>query len=792
MVYDETQTLNPPTDAHPSPRLRQLWQVPAFLMGIGALVIVVIVRPLSSDRDGRRFERQLQQLRSALSESVIEWKQSLAQEEEIVARAECFPDRAGTAHFLLGSTYLNLGETAGAIEAPNYRTAARRHLERAAGLGVSDDDGRLLSYRLARCWHLAGENPHGVIAALTPIANEGFAEAARAYTMLARAYLSLPVGDVEQALRYNSKLLALPTVNEELLAPARLLQGELLARLDRLTEARQVLARVGKDAPVLVRVQARTLRAQLCQRQGDWTEALEHWKKALADPSAPPDNSSQIRFELGRCHRELNQIVEAEAAWIKLLPAGGDVAQAAALELGALLLERDPAGAVRYFERALREIADPGQYRNPLLDLGAARDRLKNACVRLGDQRDFSRALQLVKPYEKLTSVVEGLQLQGQMEETWAKALRAKNDAGAAAHFLEAGAAYTAVAAALPVNAERAGWRRRAAAMYQDGHEDVKCVELLKLYIAEESVPEACGAGQFELAEAHRRLGRQPEAEAAYRACIEWPGTAAFRARFRLAEFHVARGELEDAKSNLTQALDLMRQSPAAEEDPLYSQVLFTLADVHFSKKDYLQARTCYSDGLQRAGPLASVSLQRFRFAEACRLQAEDAKAAPKIEPTLDAASRAAIQQHRADQYQRLMDEAIKAYEELCTDLVGRRMEARLPDQDEAILLQADFQLAKCLFVLGKPQAARERYEALAVRYQSRADALGALHGQYLCWRKESSPEASKRAGQVLQKIAELLNALPDDAIPDNAAQWRQSWNGWLKEQLKGIEHAGP
>lgn len=765
--------------------LGQLWQVPAFLVGVAALAGLLLSRPLWRDPEERRLERQLHELRQGLARPEIDSQRALALEEEVGGRAEVFPAKAGTAHFLLGSLYLRLGEGGTGPEAPARLAAARRHLERADGLGVSEEDNPSLRYRLARSWHLTQDNPQGIIDVLTAILDERFTEAAQGYDMLARAYLRLSPPNPEQALEANKKLLALPTADEELLIPARLLQGELLSNLKRPAEARSVLIRIGAAAAAPVRARARELRAQLSQQLEDWGEAVQLWEAALADDACPPADPARVRFDLGRCYRALGNLAKAEDAWKAVLSSSGDQAQAAAFELAELAWCRDVDAAVDYFERAVREVNGPSTYRNSILDLAAARERLRNGAGRLCAQGDFPRALKMTRLYQRVADTPEVLKLRGQTEEAWGTALREARDPGAAVHFSEAGDAYARVATATPE--ERPAWRRRAADMYREAGADAKAIEQLRLFVAEEPAPEACGGGHLGIAQAFERLNNRMEAEKAYLKCIQFPGAAAWRARFRLAELKIADGNLGDAETDLGHCLDLMN-----ETDSLYPRVLFTLADVHFKNQHFQKARDRYTEALARSTPTPALSPYRLRLAEACWQEALGVKSLRKIEPTLNIVSRIAMEEHRKDQCQRSMREAINHYEQLCADLVQRRTQAPLAAEEEAILRRADLALAACLYELGDLPTALRQYELLASRYQSQVEQLFALRGLYLCHMRPGEFYSNETARAKLQEMADLLGRFDDRAFPPVPGAWsRRDWSNWIQQQMNELAKNG-
>ena len=91
--------------------------------------------------------------------------------------------------------------------------------------------------------------------------------------MLTQAYLRLPEPDLANALLANQKQLDQPTPDENRLAAARLLRGELLLRVQDRQEARKALSRIAANAPLAILSRARRLQARSYQDGDAWAEA---------------------------------------------------------------------------------------------------------------------------------------------------------------------------------------------------------------------------------------------------------------------------------------------------------------------------------------------------------------------------------------------------------------------------------------------------------------------------------------------------------------------------------------
>ena len=95
----------------PRPRLRGLWQVPAFVAGLLALVFVWVFRPIGTDRSARQLERDVVEARRALDKLPPDTDRAEHLMEEVLQGPSTVPDRMGEVHFLLGTAYLFQGDS---------------------------------------------------------------------------------------------------------------------------------------------------------------------------------------------------------------------------------------------------------------------------------------------------------------------------------------------------------------------------------------------------------------------------------------------------------------------------------------------------------------------------------------------------------------------------------------------------------------------------------------------------------------------------------------------------------
>lgn len=763
----------------------QLWQIPVFLLGLAALVSVVICRPLASSAHTHQFEQYVSQLRLALTLGVSDCKIALAHENELLALMERLPNRIGEVYFLLGSAYLRLGEAAQPAETVGELAVARQYLERAHAAGVSTTDESWLAFRLARCWTSAGADAGAIIELLGPAANDQFEEAAAVYALMVQAYLRLKPPDSDKAIATQRKMLALPTANESFLSPARLLQAELLAQKQEFSESRSLLLRISPSAPLSVRLRAREFLAELAQRQGEFVEAAAVWAPLLADDKYPPERLPRGRFELGRCYRALGQLEQAEASWKLALDSAGEVADAARWELADLALARNDAGAVEFFQRALEGVENAANYRNGLIDLAAACKRLREGCVRLRELGAFEPALVVAGLYARVAGAGESQRLIGEVEAAWAHALRAKrDDDGSRIHAAAAGAAYEAAASALGGERGLECWRL-AAQQFGASKDYLKAVALYRRYLEVESSPEACGEGQLELGDAYVQVPDPPRAREAYLKCIEYPGHAAYGARFRLARMEAAAGNVAQAILGLQRCLDLMRADKFDPDDPLVSEIICALVDANFALENYQEVTARYEEPLNRSKFVPGLFRARLQVAESYRLLAESARSNARVGSVVDAGLKQLMQKTIGEQYQKLLQASVSQYQSLSHDLLDRGRVEPLSVNDQEILRRSDFALAGALVQLGNFQNASTVYERLAARYHSQGDELIALRGQYQCTVNSGAADAQATAKAMLHQIRTLIGRLNDSAFTDKPGGMnREQWLEWVEKEL--------
>jgi tetratricopeptide (TPR) repeat protein len=779
MATDTDRAGSPPGGGSNGPPLRRLWQVPTFVIGLLAVAGVHLARPLWHESETRRIERDLAGVEQRLDDPNAAPDAIVTRAEGLLGRTEPFPDYAGQAHFLLGSAYLRQAAQAPAGPAADASLKARSHLEQADTKGVPEPQRARLRYRLAKTWFQTGANPLSIIHYLAPSIEQGAEDRVEGYGLLAQAYLRLPASEatLRAALDANQKQIAQPTADDAVLAPARLLRGELLLRLHEPGEARKVLSFIGPNAPPDVRARARSVRAGCLQEEQQWQEAVPAWKEILADPAEAAREQGRIWYNLGVCHRGLGQNGEAADAWKNALNHGGEEAQAAAVRLAELALPGGSAAdVVDMLGRALGEVGKPEDYRNPLVSLAEVRALLEKGCRDFRSARDYARARRLALLAEKVMLPGPARALLGDVSAAWAAALREQGDDKAGAYFREAGSAYEAVAHA---GDPPAPWLWRSAECYLQAPDFAAAIAALERLVGLPEPATRLGEAWYRLAETQSELRGDEAANAAYRKCIEYPGPFAFRARYRLAMADLDVGRLEQAEEAFRQNLQLLDETPEPDREAR-EQTVVALADLLYRRGKYSPALLTLQQALKHYPNNPAALTMRYHVGECWMRLAFEA-----FENLRDARNDEARARYQTE-YARGLREALAQFEGLKEELVTRKNAGPPAEAEDRILRTLGFLIAGCRFDLGRYLDARTCYQELAQQHRGRVESLIALQGVWQC---SCQMDSADRIQLTLDQIDNALRALPDAAFEGRPeTKSRQWWQGWLEDRRLEFE----
>ncbi len=554
------------------PPLGQLWQVPTFVLGAIAFAAICAIHPPWQPSVPSE-DSSLSELRELLKQGDIDRDRALFLGARAVHAAST-PQAAGEAHLLLGTAYVRLAERAAPGKGHEEWREARGQLEQARALGVADPEQAHLDYRLAKAWAHTGESPQKVIAALASSIEEGAdddLDALAGYGLLADAYLKLPKPDLELALAATEKQIDRPILAAELLAPARLRRGELLLRLGKAEEARDVLKNIGAKAPPALLARARRLRVQSLEADGLWGEAVSVWREIKDE--GPATDRDAVLYHLGLCLRNSSEPAGDEVlrVWEECLAdkGAGEEGQAAALGVGELRLrlgQVEPALAA--FERTVHEVKQPGDWNNTLVPLPRARETFEAGCKTARTARAFEASMRLASLYERLAPPGRAAELRGETAEGGARAALedARKAEGATAKTLigqaeallrQAGEAFDQAAAAQSDPVEQAERAWRAGNAYLEGRDPAHAVPAFGRFLTIAQQPDMLAAERFntrlneawyKLGLAWRDAGDEAQAINAFKSTVSLKGgnRYLYRARYELA----MTGHEYDRKTN--------------------------------------------------------------------------------------------------------------------------------------------------------------------------------------------------------------------------------------------------
>jgi tetratricopeptide (TPR) repeat protein len=741
-----------------------------------------LLRPLRDDTGFRQLDRDLESLRNALDEKQPNLEALAQRAEDILARSEMFSRRTGEAHFLVGTIHLRLAGSAPAAQAADTWQKARFHFQEAEQLGVPEEDQPRLCQRLGITLHHTGAEAPRVLDYLRrfPEASDDLAEY---YTALTQTYLRLPVPDVRAALAANQKLLALPTANDAILAPARLLRGELLLQLKDSAEARKVLERIGPTAPPAIRSRARLLAAQSYLEEGTWDKAAELWQQTLAELSDSPADRGRISYALGLCYRQTDRPADADQAWEAALKDGGEVAQAAAVRLAELRLDGAKRGtSLELYEQALRDVKQPADWRNRFLDLAEARPLLEAGCRAFRETGDPAAAVRLASLFARVAAPPSGHIALAEALDAWATSLSQRDDRDQGrAHFREAANLFEGVAEARLGQQDHAEWLWRAGRCWSQGEEPARAVPVLERFVKLLAPPERLGEAWYRLGEAHYRLGNAAAAETAWKQCILYPSSFAFRSPIRLAAVQSARGNFDEAIDILEQNLRRMDHATGSEA---HEQSLFALGGLYFQRGKFDLAAAHYQRALERYPANSGALTAAYHLAECYRQRAN-------LEyQNMTNSSLPEAHQHYQRQYRLHLEQAAANYRKVAANLAGRETSGRLSPSEATMLLRSRFAVADCESSLGHLDKAAPLYDALARQCAGRVEGLIALKQLERCYSMDGRID---QARGTLVLFSKTLAELPDAAFQGRPEQEsRLEFKKWLDRATDLLNQFAP
>lgn len=764
---------------------RGLWQAPVFVLGVGALAAVWLARPLLAHGDSASAARhQLNRAMQLIEHPEGDPADAVKAAQRVVDVKERHPELAAEADLTLGGALIRQAEQAEEPKAAELWAEARRRLEAADKEKVPEADRGRLQYRLGVVGFHTHDDPRQVVDRLQANIDQAD-DPVQGYAVLAQAWLNLPKPNLQEAQAANYKLRNLPQAPEDVLAPARLLGGELELKLGRPDEARRVLMNLGPKATPDMQARALRLCARSWQDESHWAEAAALWQKALEDGRL----AGESLYNLGVCARRQDQNADAEHFWERCVQAGGDEGQAAAAELAELRLKGpDPDAALEMLTKVVDKVKPGAEWTNPLLDREAAVKLFQEAAKTYLDSHHFDAAVRLAEPFGRVAAPGEAAVLRAKASAEWARARQeearqagtpeARRDAEAAARelFRQASSAYAEAAGQAPATDQpgeylwlgaHCSWEARDLEPAAAQLDKVLHVEVSEEQAKQDWYTQRQGEGWFLLGEARRALKDSDGAGDAYRECIKYSTTYAYHARYYLAEADVTAGNIDHAVDTLEQNLQYLR----SDNDPeAHEKTLLALGDLYYKHGNYTKAvqslKVALTAGRFPADPACTRAHYQLadsyrRLADKTILSAADAAQSPEK-----------IGQKRKEYLDYLVN-ATDEFEGLAKLLESPEGKNLLTPEER---VQVPFLAADCHFDQGDYSGALAAYERLATRYAERLEGLNALGGMVRCY---SAQEEWEKKQKVCEQMDELLPKMPQEV--------RKPWTEWLKTARKPV-----
>jgi tetratricopeptide (TPR) repeat protein len=775
---------NAPGIGLPSARM-PLWQVPTFLTGLFIFLGVTAVIALRPDRSVRELEHEFARVRAMLGHPGVLVQQHVDLAESILDRIEAEPQKAGEAHFLLGSVYIRLGEQSPGLAGDECRLKALEHLQQAEALGVPAGDLPRLQYRIGILLFHFGKDWPRTIDYLSRSIAHGADDPATGYDLLTTAELRLQPPDLDAALKTNQKELE-ATNSEEAAAAVRLRRAEILLNKNLRLEAIKVLERIGPTAPPQVRHAARFLQARCCFEEGLWNKAVPLWKEVLANPLPPATNRARLLLVLGESARRLEPPDDALAtsSWHEAQKAGGVEAQTASLYLAKLHLA-DPETALADFTHALEHVETPKNYDNLLIDLTTVRQLLEEGCRSFREARAYEHAQLLAELYQKLALPGQAQERYAEISEAWAHDLeeqakkaepaeRARLEAQVRAGFTQAGAAYEKAMNLRPP-AEKAELAWRGATCFARAEQPIRALPVLEDLVKLPTTSERKAESWFALGQAHKAVGHTEQARQAFHKSLEFPTSpVASRARLELAGTEIDQKNFDQAEAILQQNL---RATGATPDREAHEKSLYHLGALLYQRGDYLKASVLLKEAVRQYPKNPGARTARARLAGCYLKLAQEAK--QKLQSP---ESYADVQAHLVRSRREWLEQALEIYQKLA-EYLDRSGTTPTP-ADSALQTEAFFAAAQCKFDLEEAKEAFRLYRLLFERYRHRIPSLQAVVKMYMCYQALAVAEKLEVLPDLRATVnlaLEELPAMPAEFFEAPQALKRENWRSWLQ-----------
>ncbi len=781
---------------------RNLWQVPLFLLGVGAVLLIVFagekLRPSPTDR----FNRQVNALRLAYEKNPpsLSAIQSALRGMPV---GEPPAPIASRVYFHLGCAYVVLAEESPATERGEWWSLARQRFEKVTPTELTETDRPRYIYRLAKAWANSPDiTTEKAIDALTNSVR-GADDPAEGYRLLHELYLKVTPPDSQKSKESLKNYLkhATTRVDQKELAVARLQLTKMHLADNEHEDARKVLERITNDTPKEY-ASSRLMLGKVYLARQEWANAAKVLEEIRNRKEASEIENREVEQELAEAYLKLGRAEEASKI---IQTAHKKSGQVNFRLLGQLL--NDPstptAELVQVLEGAMRDVSPTGDIPDGTF--------AKDAQVLVGDTyrrcreaNDFGAALKVARAMSKLSGEVASRELQGDAYQAWAIALTrsGKGSDETRATYRKASEEFIWVASQKKSISEKGELLRRAAGLSLRGDDTSTAIDLLsQVSTLPGYTDEQKGQALLELGEAYRLANKVELAGDAYRAAASLPGPDQAKARAKYAQLLLTRSDAtQNAPAIVKLLTEALKDPNVLKDPPAREATLFTLGEALFVSRDWTAAEEALKTAIDEKPDSSYAPTSRLYLAKTHWFRAREEAAKIKADQSeLDQllAERKAKKQptFKIDQEGTLRDRIDSAwvrYEKYCKAVsdISKALVSDLERQasinEPELFRRASFIAADSSFLLGDYTDSADRYAKIAKRYTGRVEQLEALANLYRSCKQAASsypdiPEWSKKASTTLDEMKMAYSELPSTEFDDSIdIRKRAYWDRWF------------
>ena len=711
---------------------------------------------------------------------------------------------SGGPNFVLGAATAMEADSMWEEDQRRYFVLAARHLEEAHRHGFpTGREGEGL-YLLGKSLCLSRE-----YTASRPILEQALKsdpkQESAIHWLLARAYLSGARPDLTRALEHNDRYLANEQLSRREQFEGLLNKGQILFKDGRIDECVKTLSAIPPDVPSFA--DAIVLRGQLLMRaaeklkaeaggatttdarrpvQQKYNEAIDTLRQAQNRGKSAESVVPQSMYLIGECFLAMNDPHAALEQFRRTRQGYPESIEgiAAAFQEADLLrrLDRDDE-AIAAYRRAAAAVGDPAEFRNPLLSLENARQRLSEAYQTYVKAGRFEKALQLTAALFPLFPRERQIEMAAEANQAWAAVLEEESERSSSADRREAarqaraqrrqaGDAFNQLAELRLASRTYPEDVWNSAEAYLAGHDFRGAVRMLEEYLRYE-LRKRRPRALLSLGEAQLALENFDRALEALNECITgYPSDAAsYRARFLAAKARIEKGDLKEAEKLFRENLEDGGLTPKSFE---WRDSLFAMGALLETEGRDEEAILRLEEFVERYPDSPQVIDARYLIGEAYRRSAR----LPREKLESDTIETSRIAHNR--QMQQLLAAATAQYEQVQDILTRRQEQTELDHSDQAILRNCYFARGAAFYDMGRYEEAITAYSAATNRYQHEPEVLEALLQIAACYRHLGKLDEARG---TLEQAKVMLTRIGREAnFTETTNYAREQWSQVLEK----------